>query len=537
MTLIKRPGMSTGSNIGTGNGGSGNDHGVEAPSEDSVDALLQSSENYIRTMMRLAEQGDPMVAAVAASFEERTGLGIHKAGPIFFGIDSVGGAIVVDQWELLAKKAGYKVLGYKPIRTNEEAQNRKAATDYHLKLRAEHSAKVILPDQFGGLWSKAMLNPAEVLAAFPVNEHGNVRSHGAIITGYKGLGLGQMFPELNKLIDQDNPLAKQLRAATLEVIMERLGFWRSYRISDVEEPTDIKKHYTKIEVGFFRLANEIFGLGLKPRDFDSVRQYLTDVNDRLVIEQSDLGRRRDAKYDNYGYAVEKIALPTLDEVIAATTSTSGIITSNEVREHLVDYDLEGRKMLVPRYHDFSHIEIDRTTRFTEQEAQLYMAVLILAEKMYKAMKEGQKEQAIGVSGQIAALLAGRLTPDSDPELKAYNKKIARPNRPVTNLYRCLEEGEQTLQTRLPRFIVRMNAAETAQQLEAYTRMQEQVDTHIGKFWSYVERAKEWHAKVAADVLTAPGEGYRVLTSALERLLTEPRHPIPANKLVAQWDGF
>ena len=506
--------------------------------------LMNRPEYFIQEMMRYIDPEDPdkqdnnLIGDIAATLEELIGLGTRRSGTVIFGEESLGGPYTLDERTLLESR-GKTPLGYKPLGAFEEAKERKNATDFHLHLREANKKKANLEDDVGRLWYRAMLNPPEIKGVVPVNEHGNIKNHGAMITVFKGLGLGQIIlPELNQAINEGYQLAVQLRAATLEVTMERFGFWRANPFIEVSAVADTPVYYTSKEGRFFRLASGIFNLGLKEEDFADIDRYLTAVNSRLIVDPSDLGLRMDLKWYNLGYALEKQPQPTAKDVIGAVNA-GGLVGRNKVRDLLVNYDLDGIKVLVPRHHDFSHIETDPLTQFKgQEESQLYLGKSILDERMFMALNAGNNAMALDLSNQVTAMLGGHLKPFDVPELRDYEERIATPNRPVTNFYRCLEEAEQILHTRLPRVIVRLRDVESGavKSPEAYARVELQVRTHTNNFWDYVKSANEWHA-VASENLrlgTRQRRGYDLVTTLLSSLTPKE---IPSEKVVQLWDGL
>lgn len=510
-----------------------------------VQSLFDRPEYYIMEMMRHIEPNDPnkqdnaLLGELAAMLEERVGLGTRTAGAIVFGEESLGGPYTIDQIDQRALLEGksIRILGYKPVRTFEEAKERKKATDWHIQQGKENQRKASLEDDVGRLWSSAMLNPPEVEGALPANSHGRVGEHGAVISVYKGLGLGQtMLPEMNRQIDEGNALAARLRTETLEIIMERFGFWRAYPFTEVKGIPDTQQYYPQKEVRFVRLINDVFNLGLKEEDLADIEGYLAHVNSRLVIDPSDLGLRMDMKWYNFGYAVEGHPQPTIKDVIEAT-SVADVVNKLKLREILVNYDLDGIQVLVPRYHDFSHIETDPKSRFASGEAQIYLDAGILNEHMFTALRNSEFPRAVEISKQVTALTGGHLKPGDVPELRQYEEQIASKNRPITNFYRCTEEAEQTLWTRLPRFLARLEDAKThMQDQEAHTKLERDLSLHTDNFWEYVRRATEWHNILGEGIGRGARvrRGYELLTNVLQTLT--PRE-IPEGKIMKLWDGL
>jgi hypothetical protein len=446
------------------------------------------------------------------------------------GEESLGGPIITDRigYFRYVQIEGAQVYAYKPVRTFESALQRKIATDFHLHLREENLEKSDLSDEVGRLWDKAMLNPVPIRGVLPVNASGKVEEHGAFITYFLGHALGQeMLPQLNTLIDSGDPLAAELRKKTLEVMMERFGFFRATPFTDALEVPDMTVYYTTKEMEFFKIVNNVFDLGLTEREFSTIERYLTSVNSKLVINPADLGPRMDMKWDNVGYNVRRIAQPTIEDILAEV-SREDLIIKNRVANALINYDIDGTPVLVPRQHDYSHIETDPLTRFTPEEAKRYIAASIIYQRMFKLLAEGEYKAAYSLSHMIPVLESGVLEPSKVPELREYEENVLTLNRPITNFYRCIEEAEQMLSHRMPRFYSRQmlgNDGSTDQE-------------HKDKLIAYTKQAREWLVDIGKAIRgNSRTVGYSTVSATLDTLMLRLDSPNPYQKLTPLWDGL
>ncbi len=503
-----------------------------------------SPSQHVAALVNL-KPDDPTISVVAASFEQIAGA---NAGTVYLGIGSENGPYIIADREAL-ERGGIEPIGYHRERSITEARNKKETTDAELKKLEENLNRAASEKgPTAELWSRAGTRPINILRAFPVNgykidtHHGRltVPEHAATLSPARGLGLGQeLLDRLNEAIDEGNTLADQLKRITLEVMLERWAYTRAAPIFNLKEtPVITFQHYIAGSLRFFKAANSALELGLQSEEFHHIEKYLSEVFNRVILDKSDLRPRFDFNWFNVGYHIKETYSPTIDDVISAT-ETGGLIDPAKVRQVLVNYDRDGRRVLVPSEHDNSFIATDPRTRFKNADLPRYIAARILMEEMFGFLLKGEKMDALDRANQVAAVLQGHKRIEDVPAAVLYENKIEAYNGPAIRYYRDFEEAARSLEVRAFGYIERRQAAEAAgRPAKTVNEFQRQADISKRHFWAYARQTLSEHERVANNLtakVTIIGKGYDIIRSVLTAL--QEQKPIRDGKIIGLRESF
>ncbi|MBN2454235.1 hypothetical protein JXB11_01685 [Candidatus Woesearchaeota archaeon] len=483
----------------------------------------------------LEEEDDDRLEELALLFEDVTGIS-SRGGTVFFGeLQAVEGPFVVPERELLS---GSKViLGYKRAKNLEEARaSKESQLFYSDKWRANRKSAE-KADSYAArlLFSRGRLNIPEVKKIIP-----KVGDHAAEILVYEGSSIADLINRSGDLSCGDLKTGKygDFCRETVSLLMERFGYFRANPYKNVEHLIPIKYHTAK-EMRALRTILPFFGITLTEKKENALVRANEYLNKAIAINDEDIRIRRDLRWENLGYALNG-QVPSLEQIIGEATKDEGeSVNTDRLREMWRDYDFRKATRKVPLYHDFSHIEESPLIKLESEEAEKYLVLGLLYEKMFRELNRGISDSdARRFMASIEGILTGLVDYHEMEEFGDYFSKFGI-NRPLLNRYRDSSSALEILTIHLPRIYIRMSPEH--REYFDQEKIGMELEQNTENFWHYLRNNVKWTDESIREVgeISPPTaeekSDLKVLTGVTEKVAE--RRKLHHELIKPLWDGY
>ncbi len=468
------------------------------------------------------------------------------SGITTFGLDqSVGGGYVVSDLTKLAK-GGKPVFGLKRAPHLEEAENYKAAADFHTSLAELNSGHVhTSKGRMRQIWQLARLNFPRVIGVLP-----DEKEAGVVFMEYKGLpiypisvlqpGLPRILEELiaySKEEGEQGKLAAQLIDNISVTAAIKQGFWNANPYVDTPpyNPEERQRYYATREALLFSQASSLGLVRLTESELERIAAFFGYLNAQLKLRPEDVALRLDMRLEHLGFDVGEKLLPSAKDVMYGVQD-GGAISQQAVDETLVFYDTGGKMHLVPLHHELSHLKEHPLLMWTDKQTQRYTAISLASRQMFEALKVGN-----GTLKWYDVLNSVITTQPHEFNLQEAAVKIPNlqqfgTNEMIIDVYRDAEEARQILAMRLPRLYARQDRRHP--EPEHAKLIDGTIAVRIEHFNYYVRRAMgHLKTELPAQIQLPPDQqgNYTLTINALNELAEVKA--MPKEQLVKLWDGF